>query len=269
MAAQNKKLKIEFTGDLSGLSIVVNGKTLYLDRNGENGKENKYRSPAQINLQKNHSVISTFASCVNKIPAIKQVWKKSLFSKSLKQSYGTNKSERQYAGKAANFNKIMAANRKIHQDFDYPTGISLFVPDNLVGMPHYDAILLGEELIVDINFMRNGERMKFTDKEKRLTGAAVISAYNPKKRSKIKFEAFPKWEIISNFIPSDTYQINLSITVEEQEILKKYKDCYLYFTIVTETELGKLIRCFNTRGESSSLADYPVSPVLFTNGSKD
>ena len=32
MAVLNEKLKIEFTGDLSGLSLVVNGKTVYKDK---------------------------------------------------------------------------------------------------------------------------------------------------------------------------------------------------------------------------------------------
>ena len=266
MAAQNENLKIEFTGDLSGLSIVVNGKTLY--KNKGNGKNDKHPSPAQVRLYKNHSVSSTFASCVNKIPVLKQVWRNTKFKKSPRQSYGKDSEERKSAGKAATFNKIVAANRKIKQDQDYPNESNKFVPDNLEGMPKFDAILLGEELIVNIDFIMNGDRMVFDKSEQSITGAAVFSAYHPKKRSKDKFELFPKWETMKEFISADSCQIILPITIEEQEILKRYNDCYLYFTIATEKRGGKLIRCFNSPGVSSSLADYPLGPVHFTNQPK-
>jgi hypothetical protein len=261
MAALNRNLKIEFTGDLSGLSLVVNGKTFYVDNNSGKSKE---RTEGQIKLQKNHSINSTFASCVNKIPIVKKVWSKSLFSKSQKQSYLTNKEERHYAGKAAAFNKIMAANRKVKQDTDHPTAANLFVPGNLDGIPRYDAILTADELIVNLDFIQNNERMKFSSREEMVTGAAVFSAYNPKKRSKVKFEVFPMWER-KKFIPADTCQFTFQLSSDEQDLLKRYNDCYLYFTIVTETEGGRIIRGFDSKGVTSSLKEYLVSPVHFTN----
>ena len=161
----------------------------------------------------------------------------------------------------------MAANRKIHLDTDHPERFSQFVPEGAQGLMRFDAILLADELIVNLSMISNGERIKFSEKEQRLTGAAVISPYNPRKRSNKRFDVFPKWEIYNEFNTGDTHQITFSITSEEQELLKKYKDCYFYFTIVTETGSGRIIRYFDTRGVTSSLGDYPVSPVQFTNES--
>ena len=262
MAASNKNLKIEFTGDLSGLSIVLNGKTFYMDK--ENGK-NKERSPSQKKAQIDHSVSATFAGCVHKIPILKRVWHKVDFKKIIRTSRGIDSDKAKDPGKAEIFNKIISANRKIKQDTDHPTSANKFVPENHYGMPGYNAVLLADELIVKINLIKNNDIMEFSTREQKLTAALIISAYDPKTRSKTKFEVFPRWDEIEEFTPSESCQFIFPLDAIEKDILKKYKNCYLYFTIVTETSAGRIIRCFNSHGVNSSLKGYPASPVHFTN----
>jgi hypothetical protein len=159
----------------------------------------------------------------------------------------------------------MAANRIVKHDSEYPTKYNPFVPSNDDSIPSYKAILLPNELIVNIDLIINNAIMEFSPKEQLLTGVVIFSPYISKKKSITKFEVFPKWQEIKEFKPSELYQINFPITPDEQEILRKYKNCYLYFTIVTETPFGKIIRCFNSQGVTSSLKDYPICPVQFTN----
>lgn len=266
MAASKNILKIGFNGNLSGLSISVNGKTLCLDDLNGNGK--KTRSPKQIQAQKNHSLISTFAGSINSIPILKRVWYKFYYKAPYRASVKRDMYGSPIPKKTTPFNKIMAANRKVKQNIDYPNEYNPFVPTNADSMPAYNALLLPEELIVNINFVRNNNIMDFSKREHKMTGAALFSAYNPKRKSNTRFEVFSKWNEIKEFTPSASYKINFPVTSEEQEILKKYKDCYFYFTIVTETETGRIIRCFSSRGVTSSLKDFPVIPVEFTNEPK-
>jgi hypothetical protein len=266
MAASQNILKIGFKGKFSELSISVNGKTLHFDELKGNGKKN--RSPKQIQAQKDHSFISKFAGRINRIPVLKRVWHKFDYEAPYRASVKRDMYGSPIPKKTTPFNKIMAANRKVKQDIDHPNEYNPFVPTNADSMPAYSALLLPEELIVNINFVRNNQIMDFSEKEKKITGAALFSAYNPKRKSNTRFEVFSKWNEIKEFTPSAYYRISFPVTSEEQEILKKYKDCYFYFTIVTETETGRIIRCFSSRGVTSSLKDFPVSPVQFTNEPK-
>jgi hypothetical protein len=250
----------EFRGKLTGLTIIVNGRVLYTEK--EDAVET--RSAAVIRAQKKHATVSSFASCVNKIPVLSKIWRTSYFRKSNKASIGKDKIDREYAGKASAFNKIMAANKRLKTLIERPTEKNLIVPGNRLFLPSFTSLLLSDELIVKFVF-KNYNAPDFRFKEKAITGAAIICPYNPKDRTDKRFELFPKWNHIVKFIPSETLEINLAISDEERDIIKKYNECLLYFTLVLETSGGRIIDYFSTEGVSSSLENYDVSPVVFTN----
>jgi len=262
MAVSKEKLKIEFTGDLSGLSIIVNGKSLYKDKVNT---KNKDLSPKQKKEQETHSVISKFARSINSVPVLKRVWDKTEFKRSYRKFKKTDMFGSPAPGKVIPFNKIMGVNRKVNQKTDHPTSNNIFVPENREYLPIYNAILLQDELTVNVSLIKNDSMMEFSYKEQMVTGTAIISSYGPKKICKKRFEIFSRWQTIKEFVPAESCQFSFPLSIKEQEILKKYKNCYLFFTIVTETAFEYIIRCFSSKGITSSLKDYPVSPVHFTN----
>ncbi len=253
---------IEFRGKLTGLTVIINGRVVYRDKEKEDVGE--LRSSAVIRAQKKHAVVASFASSVNKIPVLHKIWRTSYFRKSDKASIGKDSLDREYAGKASAFNKIMAANKRISPLLERPSEKNLIVPANKRTLPTFNANLLSDELIIKV-FFKDYNDPKFKLKDKAITAAAIICPYNPKERGDKRFELFPKWSHIDKFIPSETLEINLAISDEERAILKKYNECMLYFTLVVETSGGRILYYYSTEGVSSSLECYNISPVLFSN----
>ncbi len=88
----------------------------------------------------------------------------------------------------------------------------------------------------------------FTDRENALTGAAILCAYNPKRRANKKFELFSKCYTVNDFIFKERNDLSIAFELEEAEKIWKYKNVILYFTIIVVNDKVKIKKWSYTGG---------------------
>ena len=202
-------------------------------------------SPGYLKNQGKMGVTSSFAKAVNSIPILKAIWHKSYFRKSAKTRFKVDPYKRTSPGKAKAFNKIVAANNKFSGE-EYPTINNIIIPDSHKGFTISEAVLNNQG--IDFSIPPDPNFFDFTENGIALTGAAIICAYNPKRRAKQKFELIPKYYTVNDFIYTERNDLTIAFEPEEAEKIWKYKNLILYFTIVVINDSQKIIKWSNTPG---------------------
>lgn len=236
-------LIIKFSGRLDNLLIKHKGMVI-LNYNGNNDLPDE-RSPGYLKNQGKMGVTSSFAKTVNSIPILKAIWHKSYFRKSEKTRFKVDSYKRTSPGKAISFNKIIAANNKFSGE-EYPTTRNIIIPHSNNGLAISQTVLSKQG--IDFSIPPCPSFFDFPASGIELTGAAIICAYNPKRRANKKFELFHKCYTINDFIYKERNDLSIAFEPEEAEKIWKYKNVILYFTIVVVKDKTKIIKWSNTGG---------------------
>lgn len=236
-------LIIKFSGRLDNLLIKHKGMVI-LNYNGNNDLPDE-RPSGYLKNQGKMGVTSSFAKAVNSIPILKAIWHKSYFRKSEKTRFKVLPYQRIKPGKAVAFNKIIAANNKF-SGAEYPTINNIIIPYSNNGLAISQTILSKQG--IDFSIPPCPGFFDFPASGIELTGAAIICAYNPKRRANKKFELFHKCYTINDFIYTERNDLSIAFEPEEAEKIWKYKNVILYFTIVVIKEKTKIIKWSNTGG---------------------
>ena len=202
-------------------------------------------SSGYLKNQGKMGVTSTFAKAVNSIPILKAIWNKSYFKKSPKTRFNVDPYKRNKPGKAVAFNKIVAANNKFSGE-EYPSINNIIIPDSRTGFTISQAVYNKQG--IDFSIPTCPRFFDFPASGIALTGAAIICAYNPKRRANKKFELFHKCYTVNDFSYTERNDLSIAFEPEEAENIWKYKNLILYFTIVVINESQKIIKWSNTRG---------------------
>jgi hypothetical protein len=236
-------LIIKFSGRLDNLLIKHKG-MIILNYNG-NPELPEERSAGYLKNQGKMGVTSSFAKAVNSIPILKAIWHKSYFRKSEKTRFKVDPYKRTKPGKAISFNKIVAANNKF-SGAEYPTTRNIIIPHSNNGLAISQTVL-GKQGI-DFSIPPCPRFFDFPASGIALTGAAIICAYNPKRRANKKFELFHKCYTVNDFIYTERNDLSIAFEPEEAVKIWKYKNLILYFTIVVINDRQKIIKWSNTPG---------------------
>ena len=213
-----------------------------LNYNGNNDLPDE-PSSGYLKNQGKMGVTSTFAKAVNSIPILKVIWHKSYFRKSAKTRFKVDPYKRTSPGKAISFNKIIAANSKF-SGAEYPTTRNIIIPDSRTGVTISQGVLNKQG--IDFSIPPCPSFFEYPLSGTALTGAAIICAYNPKRRANRKFELFPKCYTVNDFIFTERNDLSIAFEPEETEKIWKYKNVILYFTIVVVKDKSKIIKWSNT-----------------------
>ncbi|MDR3665994.1 MAG: hypothetical protein P4L35_04015 [Ignavibacteriaceae bacterium] len=242
MAESDGDLIIKFSGRIDNLLIKHMGKVI-LNYKGDTDPPEE-RSSGYLKNQGKMGVTSSFAKAVYSIPILKAIWHKSYFKKSLKTRFKVEPYKRIKPGKAIAFNKIVAANNKFSSD-ERPTNQNIIIPQSVSSIEITNAVLHRQG--IDFTIPSSPSFWDFPEKEIGLTGAAILCAYNPKRRANKKYELIPKFYIINNFVYTEDNDLSIAFEPEEAERIWKYKNLILYFTIVVISEKKNIIRWSATR----------------------
>jgi hypothetical protein len=243
MTESKSDLIIKFSGRLDILLIKHRGMVI-LNYNGNPDLPDE-RSPGYLKNQGKLGVTSSFAKAVNSIPILKEIWHKSYFRKSAKTRFKVPPHKRIKPGKAVAFNKIVAANNKFSGE-EYPTKNNIIIPNSHKGLTISQTVLNKDG--IDFSIPPCPDFFDFPDSGIVLTGAAILCAYNPKRRADRKFELIPKFYTVNDFIYTERNDLSIAFEPEEVEKIWKYKNLILYFTIVVINDRQKIIKWSNTLG---------------------
>jgi hypothetical protein len=243
MTESKSDLIIKFSGRLDNLLIKHRGMVI-LNYNGNHDLPDE-PSPGYLKNQGKMGVTSSFAKAVNSIPILKAIWHKSYFRKSVKTHFKVQPYERIKPGKAVAFNKIVAANNKFSGE-EYPTINNIIIPYSHNGVTISQTVWNKQG--IDFSIPPCPEFFDFPERGVALTGAAIICAYNPKRRANRKFELISKYYTVNDFIYKEGNDLSIAFEPEEAEKIWKYKNLILYFTIVVITDKEKIIKWSNTPG---------------------
>ncbi len=243
MQESKNDLIIKFSGRLDNLLIKHKGMVI-LNYNG-NPDLPEERSPGYLKNQGKMGVTSSFAKAVNSIPILKAIWHKSYFRKSEKTRFKVDPYKRTSPGKEVAFNKIIAANNKF-SGAEYPTINNIIIPDSRTGFIISHAVLNKQG--IDFSIPTCPRFFDFPASGIALTGAAIICAYNPKRRANKKFELFSKCYTVNDFIFKERNDLSIAFELEEAEKIWKYKNVILYFTIIVVNDKVKIKKWSYTGG---------------------
>lgn len=242
MRESNSDLVINFRGRIDNLLIKHKGKVI-LNYNGEADQPDE-PSPGYLKNQGKLGVTSSFAKEVNSIPILKAIWHRSYFKKSLKTRFKVAPFKRIKPGKAVAFNKIISANNKFSSD-EHPTINNIIIPSSTSSVDITNAVWNKQG--IDFTIPPCPYFFDFPDKGIELTGAAIICAYNPKRRTRKKYDLVHKCYTIGDFIYTENQDLTIAFEPEEAERIWKYKNLILYFTIVVINEKMQIIKWSCTR----------------------
>jgi hypothetical protein len=243
MKESKSDLLIKFSGRIDNLLIKHKGRVI-LDYKGYKDPA-KEPSPGYLRNQGKLGVTSSFAKAVNSIPILKAIWHKSYFKKSLKTRYKVDSYARVKPGKAVAFNKIIAANNKFSGD-ENPTVNNIIIPQSMNGFTMEKALLHKQG--INFTIPPSPQFFDFPNTGITLTAAAVICAYNPKRRANKKYELIPKYYILGNFEYTESTDISMAFEPEEAEKIYKYKNIILYFTLIVISGKRDIIKWSSNPG---------------------
>jgi hypothetical protein len=243
MQESKSDLIIKFSGRLDNLLIKHRGMVI-LNYNGNPDIPDE-PSSGYLKNQGKMGVTSSFAKAVNSIPILKAIWHKSYFKKSPKTRFKVDPYKRNKPGKAVAFNKIVAANNKFSGE-EYPSIHNMIIPYSGNGLSISQAVYNKQG--IDFSIPTCPRFFDFPASGIALTGAAIICAYNPKRRANKKFELFHKCYTVNDFIYTERNDLSIAFEPEEAEKIWKYKNLILYFTIVVINDSKKIIKWSNTPG---------------------
>jgi hypothetical protein len=241
MRESKSDLIIKFSGRIDNLLIKHKGRVI-LNYNGDPDLPEE-RPIGYLKNQGKLGVTSSFAKAVNTIPVLKAIWHKSYFKKSLKTRFNVDSFERIRPGKAIAFNKIVAANNRYSSD-EHPTKQNIIIPPSREGIAITNAVFHRQG--IDFTISANPNFFDFPDKGVGLTGAAILCAYNPKRRANKKYDLIPKAYTMTDLNYRESNDFSIAFEPEEAERIWKYKNLILYFTIVVITGMRKVIKWSDT-----------------------
>jgi hypothetical protein len=243
MTESKSDLIIKFSGRIDNLLIKHRGQVI-LNYNGNPDLPDE-PSAGYLKNQGKMGVTSSFAKAVYSIPILKDIWHKSYFKKSLKTRFKVEPYKRIKPGKAVAFNKIISANNRFSGE-EYPTIRNIIIPDSNHGLAISQPVLNKQG--IDFYIPPSPGFFDFPASGTELTGAAIICAYNPKRRANKKFELLAKCYTINDFNYKESNDLSIAFEPEETEKIWRYKNIILYFTIVVINEKDKIVKWSNTPG---------------------
>jgi len=241
MTESNSDLIIKFSGRIDNL-LIKHREQVILNYKGDPDLPDE-RPAGYLKNQGKWGVTSSFAKAVNSIPILKAIWHKSYFKKSLKTRFNVDPYERVKPGKAVAFNKIIAANNKFSGD-EHPTIRNIIIPEVMSSITITNAVLHKQG--IDFTIPPCPNFFDFPDKGIEFTGAAILCAYNPKRRSNKKYELIHKCYTMKDFNYTESDDFSIAFEPEEAERIWKYKNLILYFTVIVISEMKKIIKWSNT-----------------------
>ena len=234
-------LIISFSGRIDNLLIKHKGRVI-LNYKGDPDLPDE-RPTGYLKNQGKWGVTSSFAKAVNSIPILKAIWHKSYFKKSPKTRFKVDPFERVKPGKAVAFTKIISANNKFSGD-EHPTARNIIIPESMNSIAITNAVLYKEG--IDFTIPPCPNFFDFPDKGIEFTGASILCAYNPKRRSNRKYELVHKCYTMKDFKYTESDDFSIAFEPEEAERIWKYKNLILYFTVIVISDMKKIIKWSNT-----------------------
>jgi hypothetical protein len=234
-------LIISFSGRIDNLLIKHKGMVI-LNYKGDPDQPDE-RPTGYLKNQGKMGVTSSFAKAVYSIPILKAIWHKSYFKKSLKTRFNVDPYERVKPGKAVAFNKIIAANNRYSSD-EHPTVRNIIIPQTMSSVTITNAVLHKQG--IDFTIPPCPNFFDFPDKGIALTGAAILCAYNPKRRANKKYELIHKCYTMKDFNYRESDDFSIAFEPEEAERIWKYKNLILYFTVIVISDMKKIIKWSDT-----------------------
>ncbi len=258
MPQTKKKTIVEFAGGLKDLVIKVGGKIVYSGGN-ENKKESKQSEKLEI-VQAQISMVSKFASGINKVPALQYAWKKSRFRKTTRASANLTADEVGNSGKAAAYNKIISANNRGMLNDYRPNSGNCIIPPTVSGLGNNKTVLKFDGITLKLLYSK--DNVKFSYYKKFMTPVVILCPFDPKKISDTHFEVISKWYDIKEFSARECDEFFFPLDASDIEIINKYKNCIIYFAFVEEFQNVKKSRWYNGNADEFSLNGFPDTPII-------
>jgi hypothetical protein len=265
MPENKKKTVVEFAGGIKDLVIKVGGKIIY---SGE--RESKRKTEASEKEEKGlaeMAMVSKFASCVNSVPALNYIWKNARFKKTNRKSFHLNSEEVRNSGKANAYNKIVSANRRGKSIGLRPDIRNRIVPDSGKTLAKCKQVLKSEG-ISQRNYY-HGNDMAASYAKRKMTFVAIVCPFDPKKRSKTKFEMISKWYDIKEFTIKEHDKFHFPFDDADIEVIRKYRNCIVYIVFVEESHGGKKTKWYEFGSEEFSLSGFPEKEIVFRDDTPD
>jgi hypothetical protein len=241
MAETKNDLIIKFRGRLDNLFIQHRGKVI-LNYNG-NEELPEDQPDGFIKNQARLGVTSSFAKAVHSIPILQEIWLRSNFQKREKIRSKFTRREKTKPGKAKAFNKIVSANNKYSGD-EHPTKRNIIVPWIGSSFDISNTVLSKEG--INISIPKSQEFFNMPGEDNLFSLAAVVCALNPKRKANKKFELITKYYGIKDFNYKKKNDLLIALELEEADIIRKYKNLILYFTIICTTNTEKVVKWSDT-----------------------
>ena len=259
MSEIKKKTVVEFAGGIKDLVIKVGGKIVY---SGEKESKKKTDESEKEKLGKAQMVmVSKFASCINKVPPLRYVWGKSRFRKTDRAGRNKYTEEKKESGKAKAYNKIVSANRRGKSIDLRPNSKNVIIPDADKLLAHFKAVLSREGITLKSDYPE--DYFLFPYAKRKLTPVGIICPFDPKGKSKVKFEMISKWYDIAEFTPWDYKEFFFQFETTDLETMSKYKNCIVYITFVEGYGSGKKTKWYQFGSAEFSLSGYPDNEIVF------
>jgi hypothetical protein len=241
MAESKNDIIIKFRGRLDNL-LIKHGGRIILDYNG-NDPLPEEQSIGFIKNQAKLGVTSSFAKAVHSIPILQLIWLKSNFRKREKIRNKFTRREKTKPGKAKAFNKIVSANNKFSGN-EYPTKRNIIAP--WIGSSFDISKTLLSKEGISFSIPKSQKFFDLPEKDIIFSLAAIVCAFDPKRKANKKFELITKYYMIKDFNYKEKNDLLIALELEEADIIRKYKKLILYFTIICTTKGEKIVKWSDT-----------------------
>ncbi len=259
MPGIKKKTVVSYAGGIEDLVIKVGGKIVY---SGEKASKKKADESEKEKLGKAQMVmVSKFASCINRVPALRYVWEKSRFRKTNRAGRNMYTDEKKKSGKAGAYNKIVSANRRGKVIDLRPSSKNVIIPATSKKLAHFKRTLNREGITLKNDYPE--EYFIYPYAKRIMTPVGIICPFDPKGKSNVKFEMISKWYDIKEFTPWDYKEFFFRFDTADLEIMSKYKNCIIYITFVEENGSGTKTKWYQFGSEEFSLSGYPDNEIVF------
>lgn len=214
MAESKKNLKIRFEGRLDNLVINYGGKILYSykrEKKKETGKTEK-----QIIAQAKTAITAELCSQMNKIPAMKYVWR------------WANKERTPYRN-------MLAANLG-HALPEHLTVYNIISPKSR----YYRATLFEsiDSTGIDLKFGYGEHGTIETESGKTFSVIAIICLFNPFDKTKKSYSLYTLSKELMNFQIEETYDIRIPFEGEALEDISSFQNCTVHSCVLFDELKG-------------------------------
>ena len=215
MAEPKKNLKIRFEGRLDNLVINYGGKVLYSykrEKKKETGKTDKQKA-----AQSKTAITAALCSQINKIQALKYVWKK-----------WPDKERKPYRNMlAANIRQASPECLTIH---------NIISPKTQYEFPNFCKSIDASGINIEFGIHSTGTIE--TETGKTFSIIVINCLFNPMDKTKQPYKIFTSCMELEDFRIMETYNIKLPFKPDEQKELLAYNKCIIYNAIVFDKLAG-------------------------------